>query len=49
MSLHSNSLCTAGLAAFELPLAYVHNDNFKQPVFGCNNLAGWPPYSRLAE
>ncbi|KAK9828894.1 hypothetical protein WJX72_002644 [[Myrmecia] bisecta] len=34
----------SGLAAFELPLAYLRNDKFNQPIFGCNNLAGecWP-------
>ncbi|CAL8463061.1 g2595 [Coccomyxa elongata] len=34
----------SGLVAFELPFAYITGDKFKQPVFGCNNLAGkcWP-------
>eukprot|EP00884_Botryococcus_braunii_P021645 jgi/Botrbrau1/8164/Bobra.357_2s0010.1 len=33
-----------GLVAFALPLAYLRNDNFNQPIFGCNNLSGecWP-------
>ena len=29
-----------GLAAFELPLVYIKDDKFNQPIFGCNNLAG---------
>lgn len=33
-------LCSTGLVAFELPFAYITGDKFKQPVFGCNNLAG---------
>lgn len=33
-------LCSAGLVAFELPFAYITGDKFKQPVLGCNNLAG---------
>lgn len=30
--------------AFDLPLVYVRNDRFNQPIFGCNNLSGevWP-------
>ena len=35
-------LYIAGLMAFELPFAYITEDKFKQPVFGCNNLAGQP-------
>lgn len=33
-----------GLLAFDLPLLYIRNDQFNQPIFGCNNLAGecWP-------
>lgn len=33
-----------GLAAFDLPLTYLRNDKFSQPIFGCNNLSGecWP-------
>ena len=26
--------------AFELPLAYIYNDKFNQPIFGANNLSG---------
>lgn len=32
------------LQAFDLPLLYIRSENFHQPIFGCNNLAGecWP-------
>lgn len=30
----------SGLAAFDLPLVYIHDDDIHQPIFGCNNLAG---------
>lgn len=32
------------LQAFDLPLLYIRNDKFNQPIFGCNHLAGecWP-------
>lgn len=29
-----------GLVAFDFPLAYIHNNKFNQPVFGCNHLSG---------
>jgi WW domain-binding protein 2 len=34
----------SGLEAFDIPLLYIRNDSFNQPVFGCNHLAGecWP-------
>lgn len=34
----------SGLQAFDLPLLYIRNDKFNQPIFGCNHLAGecWP-------
>ena len=35
-------LCDAGLAAFNLPLAYIIREKFNQPIFACNNLAGSP-------
>lgn len=33
------------LQAVELPLAYIYNDKFTQPILFCNNLAGkwWQP------
>ena len=31
---------SAGLAAFEIPLAYIRRDKFNQPIFACNNLSG---------
>lgn len=35
---------SSGLAAVDIPLVYVRNDKFNQPIFGCNNLSGecWP-------
>lgn len=33
----------AGLVAFELPLPYIYNDKFNQPIFGANNLSGKLP------
>ncbi|KAG0561127.1 hypothetical protein M758_9G040400 [Ceratodon purpureus] len=29
-----------GLQAFDLPLVYIHEEKFNQPIFFCNNLAG---------
>ena len=31
---------TTGLQAFELPLAYISEEDFKQPIFFANNLSG---------
>lgn len=31
---------SSGLHAFELPLAYITNEDFKQPLFSANNLSG---------
>lgn len=31
---------TSGLQAFELPLAYISEEDFKQPIFFANNLSG---------
>jgi WW domain-binding protein 2 len=35
---------SSGLEAFDIPLLYIRNDSFNQPIFGCNHLAGecWP-------
>ena len=33
-------ITVSGLAAFELPLAYIRKDKFNQPIFACNNLSG---------
>lgn len=33
---------TSGLQAFELPLAYLSQETFNQPILGCNNLTGVP-------
>lgn len=35
---------SSGLEAFDIPLLYIRNDAFNQPIFGCNHLAGecWP-------
>ncbi|GMH42586.1 hypothetical protein BSKO_10505 [Bryopsis sp. KO-2023] len=32
------------IQAFDIPLAYIHKEDFKQPIFGCNHLTGkvWP-------
>lgn len=39
--LANNLLVVApGLAAFELPLQYIQNYKFNQPILGCNNLSG---------
>lgn len=31
---------SSGLQAFELPLAYISQEDFKQPLFGSNTLSG---------
>jgi hypothetical protein len=31
---------SSGLQAFELPLAYIIGEGFKQPIFGANYLNG---------
>ncbi|CAL1352886.1 unnamed protein product [Linum trigynum] len=31
---------TGSLAAFDMPLLYVHGEKFNQPVFHCNNISG---------
>lgn len=31
---------SSGLQAFELPLAYISEEDFKQPIFFANNLSG---------
>jgi hypothetical protein len=31
---------SSGLHAFELPLAFITDEDFKQPVFSANNLSG---------
>ncbi|GBG77701.1 hypothetical protein CBR_g24147 [Chara braunii] len=28
------------ITAFDMPLAYIHDERFNQPIFGCNNLSG---------
>merc|ERR1712072_862395 len=30
---------SSGLQSFDFPLAYVSNEKFNQPIFGCNNLS----------
>ena len=40
---HMTSAACAGLLAFELPLVYVKDDSFNQPIFGCKNLSGAQP------
>ena len=40
---HHEAVLLAGLVAFELPLPYIYNDKFNQPIFGANNLSGKLP------
>lgn len=37
---HARLENTTGLQAFDIPLVYIHRDEFKQPIFGCNHLSG---------
>lgn len=39
-----NQDSSSPIHAFDLPLLYIRNDKFNQPIFGCNHLAGecWP-------
>ena len=30
---------TGGFRAYDFPLAYLYNESFRQPIFGCNHLA----------
>jgi len=35
----ANKPDVSGLQSFDLPLAYISNEKFNQPIFGCNNLS----------